>query len=372
MTPLVLTCAERYSNPLMLDRIMTPMTLSRVCLLLFVLIFALGGCVTAPKRPSSQEIGQIIAKSGVVDSNTKEVISKYFKKKKNKGFALDPFDDTNYYYRWGHWDIKDMKERTFSGRSRAIFAVNDEFVWVEERERYLNSPLGKGRQAYLDGQFSEAANFFQQSLREDGPDWYVFNRLAWACLSAGDYAASIENFKKCLAMKVGDYSRLGLAEAYILNGQPDMAMIELKKVSSSKNSGERTEYYVILAMCHAAQGEYGKAVSALSPLTSIGLEFVRADEGFKVIKIFPGSPAEFAALKVGDILIEYNGNLLKEKNLGILSRYIGDEKTGAVLKVTYMRNGKMYVSEIVNSYTANLPQDAANLKTSIPLGDWEQ
>src|SRR6201996_1440109 len=63
------------------------------------------------------------------------------------------------------------------------------------------------------------------------------------------------------------------------------------------------------------------------------------ERGAEVVKVEPGSPAESAGLKAGDVLVSYNGeNILGAQQLG---RLVSETPKGRKVKIQFWRDGKM-------------------------------
>lgn len=61
--------------------------------------------------------------------------------------------------------------------------------------------------------------------------------------------------------------------------------------------------------------------------------------GVEVIRVEPGSPAEIAGIKAGDVLLNYNGeNILGAQQLG---RLVAETPQGRKIKIQLWRNGKV-------------------------------
>jgi S1-C subfamily serine protease len=76
---------------------------------------------------------------------------------------------------------------------------------------------------------------------------------------------------------------------------------------------------------------------SIQPLTSeLAKSFgVGADEGILVSQVMPGSPAEKAGLKAGDLIIGVDGKPVKDPRQ--LQRVIAEAEIGKILEVTILR-----------------------------------
>lgn len=69
------------------------------------------------------------------------------------------------------------------------------------------------------------------------------------------------------------------------------------------------------------------------------------ERGAEVVKVEPGSPAEAAGLKAGDVLLSYNGeNILGAQQLG---RLVSETPKGRKVKIQFWRAGKLQVTAAV-------------------------
>jgi serine protease Do len=89
-----------------------------------------------------------------------------------------------------------------------------------------------------------------------------------------------------------------------------------------------------------------------SRFSSLGVE---SDTGVEVVRLTEGSPAEQAGLKVGDILLTYNGeNILGGQQLG---RLVSETPTGTRLKIKYWRDGKLQTCVVKTAAPPSPPVD---------------
>lgn len=72
--------------------------------------------------------------------------------------------------------------------------------------------------------------------------------------------------------------------------------------------------------------------------------FSKTLTGAEVISVRPSSPAASAGLKVGDRVIELNGNLIKGANAAELQKKIASMKPGEHLVLKVERSGKGLLS----------------------------
>jgi serine protease Do len=72
---------------------------------------------------------------------------------------------------------------------------------------------------------------------------------------------------------------------------------------------------------------------------------VKEGEGVLVVQVFPGDPAEKAGIQAKDIILEINGQ--KVKNTRQLSKVVADIKVGDKVNVKYLRSGKEKTATVV-------------------------
>ncbi len=338
------------------------------CLLILTLTALTAGCVASKQtQQTSLSVDEMIRIAKVEDPKAVEKIKQYFSSmRKNKAFSLDPFNNTRYHWAYGYYKKELAIEKVAADRAKILFTVNKEFVWEESLTAYQASPMGKGRQFYEDGDYDSAITQFQLDIELMGPNWYTYNRLGWACLNAGMYLKSITNFTNSLQLKSDDFSRVGLAEAYLVSGEADLALSELKKISSNLSNSESNYAKHLLAMTYIANEEYLLAAKTIRQPT-IGLHFSSTNKGMRIITAYPKSPATLAGLVRGDIILSFNKIPLANKESGYLGRLVANTKPGTISKITFERDGKKYQSEIITTLSETLKTDSAKLKIVQPI-----
>ena len=70
----------------------------------------------------------------------------------------------------------------------------------------------------------------------------------------------------------------------------------------------------------------------------LGIEKAKSDEGYTVAKVYPGSPAEKAGFKAGDVLLAINDMAIGSDELK--KSYDKVSKAGSKVKYTVNRDGK--------------------------------
>jgi serine protease Do len=85
----------------------------------------------------------------------------------------------------------------------------------------------------------------------------------------------------------------------------------------------------------------------LADITADRAKALKLDEerGVEVVKVEPGSPAESAGIKAGDVLLSYNGeNILGAQQLG---RLVSETPEGRKVKIQLWREGRMQTAYAV-------------------------
>lgn len=92
---------------------------------------------------------------------------------------------------------------------------------------------------------------------------------------------------------------------------------------------------------------------------------VEEKEGTLISQVFEGSPAEKAALKVGDIVVEIDGK--KTKNSQDVVREVLKKKVGQKIELDLIREGKRIKVEVT---TTEMPPEAGERKTPSVKKEW--
>lgn len=88
------------------------------------------------------------------------------------------------------------------------------------------------------------------------------------------------------------------------------------------------------------------------------------ERGVEVVKVEPGSPAESAGLKAGDVLLSYNGeNILGAQQLG---RLVSETPKGRNVRIQFWRDGKMQATTAMLAESPGLKAFPADLSLRVP------
>ncbi len=90
---------------------------------------------------------------------------------------------------------------------------------------------------------------------------------------------------------------------------------------------------------------------SISDLTSELKEVYKSEGGAFIINVEKNSPASIAGLKLGDLVVEIDGKIIKEAN--DLKTIVGNKTPGKTIKIKYERDGKINSTTII---LANMDQ----------------
>lgn len=124
------------------------------------------------------------------------------------------------------------------------------------------------------------------------------------------------------------------------------------------------------------RGLLGVEVQDLTPELARQFKLKPGTGGALITQVVKGSAAAKAGLKVGDVVVEVNGQPVRNSNM--LRNYVGIQRVGTALKLVIYRNGKrMVIDAKVGRKTAAMVEQTeghgklgakfSNLKSSSPL-----
>jgi Do/DeqQ family serine protease len=109
------------------------------------------------------------------------------------------------------------------------------------------------------------------------------------------------------------------------------------------------------------RGRLGAQAQDLTPDLARAFNLSQQHTGAVVVKVIPGSPADKAGLRVGDVVI--NVNQRQVRNAGDLHNVIGLLRVGTHVRLTVMRNGDQHMID------ARIAKPAPQKKSSAALHD---
>jgi len=104
----------------------------------------------------------------------------------------------------------------------------------------------------------------------------------------------------------------------------------------------RKVYNAIITTGHVSRGAIG--VQFRNDNSPVKLRMFGADHGILIEKVEPGSPAERAGLKLGDVILAVDGKPIRTGD--DLVNIVSESPIGNKLKLEYLRNGKRAVTEV--------------------------
>ena len=330
---------------------------------LLALLVAMIILVGAPRKAFASKLDDIILAAGITHPRIIQDLRKYLRQKNSKAFALDPITKERFYYWYGCRSKKDAVKRV-SKPGLVLLAINREIVWEKEYARYMQSSVGKGRQLMSEGNFQGAIEEFEYALKSADNRWYTYNLIGWAYFKSRQYRLAAINFEKSLNLNNDkNLSQAMLAESLMMSGDLDSAKVQLDKFKDVNEL--KSNYKHLLVGYLVASGDYKSASIVYEGRNRLGLRVMAVDTGIKVEHVLPKSPADFAGLKPGDVFQTYNGVKLSGIELKDFLNFLKDIPYGSIATATFIRDDKLYKTQIVSGVTADLPKRASQLETVV-------
>lgn len=107
------------------------------------------------------------------------------------------------------------------------------------------------------------------------------------------------------------------------------------------------------------RGQIGVSIQDMTPELARAMD-LKIEHGALISKVVPNSPAASARLQEGDVIVEMDGQ--KVKSASVLKNIIGTKNINEKIKITAIRQGKMYTTEM----TIVAPVETL-VKTELPL-----
>lgn len=192
----------------------------------------------------------------------------------------------------------------------------------------LGSPLGLENSVSM-GVVSSTA----RQLREDDPMVYIQTD---ATINPGNSGGPLVNVEgKVVGINTMIYSQSGGSEGIGFAAPSNIV---------------QNVYHQIRTNGYVQRGEIGVYVQTISPVLAGGLALPQ-DWGVIISDVYPGSPASYAGLKVGDLVLSLNGKPMenaRQFNVNLYRRQIGEQVGLEVMRDAQSRTYLVTVAERQN------------------------
>lgn len=200
------------------------------------------------------------------------------------------------------------------------------------------------------------------------PNWESgYNCLGWNYYFQGRYHLAIQEFEKAISKKIILQTYNGMGLAYSSLGQYDKALDYVLKAVNMAADGSKLKYVLHLntAMVHLAKGQYSEAMRIIGETKSntfleiklLGISTKSGNpSGRFVQQVFKNGPADTAQLVSGDILMEIDGESLKNSKYEQFRAMLSRKRFGSNIKAKIMRDGVVRDKYIPLGITADLKQ----------------
>lgn len=292
----------------------------------------------------------------IKSNKTKDAFTTYLKKQNNKAFFINPHDDSDYYYSWNYETLNKALEN--SPEWMLTYSINDKNTWTYQLERYKNTKIYKGIDAYTNKDYLLAYNTLKESQLTEKQNAYTWNRFGWSAYELANLSStrnnervkliqeSIKSFEKSIDSKGNkwDGNYQGLASAYLNIGNTEKAIDTLKS-GYIKTKSENIKYELVSAFLKAGKKE--EAIKELEKLSFLGIKFNTTKEGLEITTTpLHESPANEAGLLKGDIIISVSGKQMVDTEIDDATNFLRHLPYGTRATIQIKRNNQTITTTV--------------------------
>jgi tetratricopeptide (TPR) repeat protein len=287
----------------------------------------------------------------------------------DKAINLDPKGRSNFYANRGMAYIgKGLFDKAFSDLDRAISMDPKDFRAYQ----------GRGRAYAGKGDLDRAIADYTRSLELDPwPDQSGITRAdrGDAYFAKGQYESALFDYQKALSSFPDDpYTFLRIGRSlYRLERFGEASQSFQEGLKNAKEENLKADLRYELAMSHAALGEYAKVANLLGEKKILGVQIAKVPNGFNVVSVQKGTPADLGGIKPKDILMDFNGEKLAAMDVRqFIEKTLQKQKFGSIAKVVVLREGAYLEKKVAVGMPANLTalareEDAPRMPAVLPV-----
>ena len=310
------------------------------------------------------QLSEMLKLSGITDQKTIDCLHSYSKKEKHKAIAIDPIS-LNWRSYWSQRSKQKAVAMTLKSPNVLLFAADSDYVWSENVKSYLHGDLYKGRMLLEQGNYEGALSKFNNCLSAEYVDWNIYYNLGLLYVELGDYDNAINNFLKVLTHNEDQLESINqLFELYLITNRPDLAKPFMSKVNNKSSLFKYMKY-----LYFAAINDFKSASDSIGKTPTVGMTIKENDKGIEVVRVMPNCPAALAGLQKGDRIIAYNGGDVKGMSTSQFVDVIKSVKLGSTTSLLFVRDSKIYQSQIISGITYNYLEDSKLLKPTKLISD---
>lgn len=146
------------------------------------------------------------------------------------------------------------------------------------------------------------------------------------------YAAAVEN---------SDYGKLqeirAYLDAYFVDELDDESLLDGAAAGMIEGTGDRWSYYISASDYAAYEEQMNNAYVGIG----VTIQWNEDGEGYEIMDVTEGSPAEESGIQTGDILIAVEGQSVTELDLDGTKNLVRGEE-GTQVQLTFLRDGETY------------------------------